>query len=209
MKYFFYSRVSTVGQNASRQTENFKNFGNVTSENLFLDKISGSVPFFERPEAQRLFSHITPTNQTVTVVVDSVDRIGRNLIDILNTIETFKKNKINIKSLKEGFETLTADGEENPIAMMTIAVMGSIAQMERKRIKERQAEGIAIAKVNGKFKGRKIGSNQTQERLLKRHPLIVQFLQKGFTIREIVNLTGKSSATIIKVKKALEQKMVA
>lgn len=209
MKYYFYSRVSTIGQNSSRQIENFRNFGNLNSENLFLDKISGAIPFFERPEAQRLFNEITPTNQPTTIVIDSVDRLGRNLIDILSTIETFKKNKINIKSLKEGFETLTHDGEENPIAMMTIAVMGSVAQMERMRLKERQSEGIAIAKVNGKFKGRKIGSVQTNDKLIERHPLIVQFLQKGFTIREIVALTGKSSATITKVKKVLEQKMVA
>lgn len=209
MKYYFYSRVSTIGQNVSRQTENFKNFGNLTSENLFVDKVSGSVPFFERAEAKRLFAEITPTNEPTTVVIDSIDRLGRNLIDILSTIEIFKKNKINIKSLKENFETLTIDGEENAMATMTIAVMGSIAQMERKRIKERQAEGIAIAKVNGKFKGRKIGSSQSTDRLLERHPLIVQFLQKGFTVREINAHTGKSSATIIKVKKALEQKKVA
>ena len=55
MKYYFYSRVSTVGQNTSRQTENFKNLGTVTSENLYVDKISGSVPFFERPQAKKLF----------------------------------------------------------------------------------------------------------------------------------------------------------
>lgn len=208
MKYYYYSRISHVKQNEERQTQNFKNFGSVTSENLFVDKISGNVPFFERPEAQKLFNEVTPFNGETTIVIDSIDRLGRNLIDILSTIEIFKKNKINIKSLKEGFETLI-NGEENPMAMMTIAVMGSIAQMERKRIKERQSEGIAIARVNGKFKGRKIGSVQTNERLLERHPLIVQFLHKGFTIREIVELTGKSSATITKVKKVLEQKMVA
>lgn len=63
-----------------------------------------------------------------------------------------------MKIVKEGFETLI---NENPIAKIVISVMGSIAEMERNRIKERTSEGIKIAKAKGKYKGIKIGSNQT------------------------------------------------
>ena len=201
--YFYYSRVSTIGQNASRQVESFKTHGHVNPTNVFIDKIQGNVPFFERPEAVKLFDAATAiTDIAITIVIDSIDRLGRNLLDILKTIDVFTTNGINLKSLKEGFETLV-DGKENPMAKMVISVMGSIAEMERNKIKERQSEGIVIAKAQGKFKGRKLGSTQSTQKLLERHPIIAQKLKKGLTVRDINEITGASSATIIKVKKAL------
>lgn len=201
--YLYYSRVSTIGQNASRQIESFKAHGHTTLKNVFIDKIQGNVPFFERPEALKLFETATTLkDKPVTIVIDSIDRLGRNLLDILKTIQVFSDNKINLKSLKEGFETLVND-KENPMAKMVISVMGSIAEMERNKIKERQSEGITIARAQGKFKGRKVGTIQSPQRLIERHPLIVQKLKKGLTVRDINQITGASSTTIIKVKKAL------
>lgn len=203
MRYFYYSRISTVGQNASRQLENFKSHGHVSAENVYLDKVQGNVPFFERPEASNLFEDATTLlNEPVTIVIDSIDRLGRNLIDILNTIKVFTQNHINLKSLKEGFETLV-NGQENPMATIVISVMGSISEMERNRIKSRQMEGIKIAKANGKFKGRKVGSFQTTERLLERHAIVAQKLKKGLSIRDVAEITGKSKTTVLKVKKAM------
>lgn len=201
--YYFYSRISTIGQNTSRQIANFKLFNEFKTENLFVDKVQGNVPFLERPEASKLFDLATNNiDKRITIVVDSIDRLGRNLIDILNTIERFTANKINLKSLKEGFETLI-DGKENPMAKIVISVMGSIAEMERNRIKERTAEGIKIAQAEGKFKGRKIGSTQSNVRLLERHPNIVKKLNKGLTVREVAEIVGKSTTTVVKVKKVL------
>ena len=201
--YYYYSRISTLGQNSSRQIANFKVHGHVDANNVFIDKIQGNVPFFERPEAVKLFAAITSTRLIGrTIVIDSIDRLGRNLIDILKTIEVFTGNGINVKSLKEGFETLV-DGKENPMARIVISVMGSIAEMERNRIKERQSEGITIAKAEGKFKGRKVGSLQSTQRLLERHPIIVQKLKKGLSIRDVATITKASTTTINKIKKAL------
>lgn len=201
--YFYYSRISTIGQNSSRQIANFKTHGHVNATNVFIDKIQGNVPFLERPEAVKLFVAATATQLNGrTIVIDSIDRLGRNLIDILKTIDVFTTNGINVKSLKEGFETLV-DGKENAMAKMVISVMGSIAEMERNRIKERQNEGIVIAKAEGKFKGRKVGSVQSAQRLLERHPIIVQKLKKGMSIRDVAELTSTSTTTVNKVKKAL------
>jgi len=202
--HFYYSRISSVGQNASRQLANFKKHGHVNTKNVFIDKIQGNVPFFERPEAVKLYDTITSINNNdVTLVVDSIDRLGRNLIDILKTIETFTKNNINLKSLKEGFETLI-DGKENQTAKLVCSVMASIAEMERNKIKERTSEGILIAKAQGKFKGRKVGSIQTKERLLSRYPVVVQKLKKGIAVRDISVITGNSTTTVMKIKKALD-----
>ncbi len=201
--YYFYSRISTQQQNSSRQIENFKSHVGYDVKNVFIEKIQGNVPFMQRPEAIKMFDEITNCSKNCTVVVDSVDRLGRNLLDILHTIEIFTKNGINLKSLKEGFSTLLDNGQENPMAKLVISVMGSIGEMERNRIKTRTAEGVAIGKALGKFTGRKVGAIQTDEKLLQRHQTVVKKLQKGLTVREISEITGASSATIIKVKKVM------
>ncbi len=208
MEVYFYSRISTVSQNAERQTSNFKNLPTYQAQNHFIDKVQGNIPFLERPEAMRLFDIVTTQNKKekdITIVIDSIDRLGRSLIDILNTIKRFTDNAINVQSLKEGFQTLI-DGKENPIANIVISVMGSIAQMERDRIKERTQEGIKIAQANGKFKGRKPGSTQSDSRLLERHPIIVQKLKRGLSYRDISEITNKSTATIAKVKRAMKKR---
>jgi DNA invertase Pin-like site-specific DNA recombinase len=210
MRFFYYSRVSTAEQNLQRQFENFKLHGHLNAENLFAEKIKGNVHFFERPEAAKLFDTVTAVKgEPATVVIDSIDRLGRNLIDILNTIEVFKTNRINIKSLKEGFEILLPDGCVNPMALMLTAVMGSVAQMERERTKIRQREGIAVARANGTYKGRKVGSFQSRERLFERHPVIVKKLKAGLKVRDIAKITQNSTATVCKVKKALQHELDA
>ena len=204
--YYFYSRISTLSQSSQRQVENFKKLPYFIPNNLYTDKVQGNIPFLERPEAIKLFDNLTShKNEEITLVVDSIDRLGRSLIDILNTIEIFTKNGINLKSLKEGFETLV-NGKENPIAKIVVSVMGSIAEMERNRIKERTAEGIKIAKAKGKYKGRKIGSTQTDAKLLERHSIIVLKLKKGLAIRDIAEIVQCSTTTVVKVKKALQLK---
>ncbi len=210
MEVFFYSRISTITQNASRQISNFKSHPCFKPENVYVDKIQGNVPFLERPESAKLFDLVTSTDyqdKNITIVVDSIDRLGRNLVNTLQTIELFTKNRINLQSLKEGFETLI-DGKENPIAKVVVSVMASIAEMERNRIKERTQEGIKIARAQGKFKGRKVGSTQSDERLLQRHPVVVEKLKKGLTIRDISSITQKSTATIMRVKKTLIKRSV-
>lgn len=193
MTYYFYSRVSSITQSSNRQLETFKNLSYFNSNNLYVDKVSGNVPFLERKEAIILFDVMTSNNDPKTLVVDSIDRLGRNLIDILKTIDRFSKNGINLKSLKEGFETLLEDGSENPMAKMAISVMGTIAENQRNSIKRNQAEGIALNKH--KFVGRKIGSTQSDERLLERHQVVVSKIKKGLSIRDISSIVGCSTGT--------------
>jgi DNA invertase Pin-like site-specific DNA recombinase len=201
--FYFYSRISSVGQSATRQIMNFKGHIGFDNNKVYVDKIQGNVPFLIRPEASKLFDQLTSLKEPVTLVVDSIDRLGRNLLDILNTIDLFTKNGISLKSLKEGFTTLLENGKENPTAKLVISVMGSIAEMERNRIKERTSEGINLAKAKGKYTGRKVGSIQSIEKTLLRHVDVATKLKKGLTVRDISIITGKSSATITNVRKIL------
>jgi DNA invertase Pin-like site-specific DNA recombinase len=203
MVFYFYSRTSTVLQNSARQVETFKNHEGYDPSRLFVERIQGNVPFLQRPEAIKMFDEITNQKGACTVTVDSIDRLGRSLIDILHTIDLFTKNKINLKSIKEGFNTLLDNGEVNPMAQLVISCMGSIAEMNRNQIKTRAMEGIKVAQALGKFQGRKIGAVQTDEKLLQRHQTIVKKLQKGISMRDISEITGSSSATICKVKKVM------
>lgn len=200
---YFYTRVSTVGQSVARQIQNFQSHDGYDPSRVYVDKVQGNIKFLARPEAAKLFDQLTSQAGIKTVVVDSIDRLGRSLIDILNTIQVFTKNGISLESKKEGLTTLLDDGTENPTAKLVTAIMGSISEMDRSRIRERCFEGIQIAKARGKYKGRKIGSVQTTQKLLERHQDVVKKLEKGLTVREISAITGKSTATVMKVKRVV------
>lgn len=206
--YFYYSRCSTIQQSVNRQLKTFRNHGHVSESNVYIDKIQGNVPFLERPDASRLFDHVTSIKGKRTIVCDSIDRLGRSLSDVLATIEIMTKNQINIESIKEGFSTLLPDGKVNPMATLLTGILGSISEMERMKIKERTAEGIAIARSNGKYKGRKIGSIQSDEKTLQRHSEVVAKLKKGLSIRDVNEITGKSTSTINRVRAILIKRSI-
>lgn len=91
--FYFYSRISTSTQKANRQIENFKVHDGFNPSKVYIDKIQGNVPFMQRPEASKLFDVVTSSDETVILVVDSIDRLGRNLLDVLKTIELFSANE--------------------------------------------------------------------------------------------------------------------
>ena len=127
---------------------------------------------------------------------------------IFLTVDGFKENGINIQFIKENFSTLSADGTENEMGNIVLSVMGNIAQMERKRIKERQKEGIAVAKSKGvyiKHAGKKLGYKESTEKFLAKHKDVQLKLSEGLKYRDIAKLTGKGTATITKVAKAMKE----
>ena len=204
MSQVFYSRVSSISQKEDRQLNEFKKLEGYTKSKLYLDKCSGSIPFLERPEAFKLWEHVTTSSKDKTIVVKDISRLGRNTANILKTVEKFTELGICIHSLREGIKTLTPEGKINPIATVVFSVMASISEMERLRIKEAQAEGIANAKMKGVYLKNglnKKGKTQSKETILKNHKDIVRCLELGSTTKDIVKNTGKSTATITKVRK--------
>tara|TARA_B110001450_G_C17649554_1_gene492673 strand:- start:1412 stop:1753 length:342 start_codon:yes stop_codon:yes gene_type:complete len=109
-------RVSTKEQNTDRQN-NFKG-------QTYIDECSGSIAFIDRPEAKKLLS-----NKDITEVhVHSIDRLERNTLDIMQTIQYFTDKGINVVSTKEGLRTIV-DGKENPIAKMMIGILRHIGRV--------------------------------------------------------------------------------
>ena len=136
----FYARCSTADQNEARQLEMAKEFG---AEKVFLDKKSGKDT--HREEFQRMMEYVREGD---VVGTESISRIARNTKDLLTTIERLKEKKVEFVSLKESIDTSTPTGQ------FILTVFGAMAQLERESILQRQAEGIAIAKAEGKYKGR-------------------------------------------------------
>jgi DNA invertase Pin-like site-specific DNA recombinase len=136
-----YARVSSFDQNTERQLEN------IHVDRLFIDKASGKD--IQRPELAELLSFVRDGD---TVVVHSMDRLARNLDDLRRIVQHLTSRGVRIEFVKEH---LTFTGEESPIANLMLSVMGAFAEFERALIRERQREGIALAKQRGAYRGRK------------------------------------------------------
>jgi DNA invertase Pin-like site-specific DNA recombinase len=137
------------------------------------------------------------------LAVHSLDRLGRNLLDILKTIELFTEHRVPIHIRQQGIRTLDDNGKPNPTSKLIISILGVVAEMERSQIRERQLEGIAVAKAKGMYLGRREGSVETRERFLQkpRTQKIIGYLRNGYKAIEIQKLVGCSPNTISKVKR--------
>lgn len=136
-----YIRVSTSDQNHERQLEEIK------LDKVFIDKASGKDT--ERPELAEMLNYVRDGD---VIIVHSMDRLARNLDDLRRLVKNLTEQKIKIEFVKE---SLVFTGEEAPISKLLLSVMGAFAEFERALIRERQREGIALAKQRGVYRGRK------------------------------------------------------
>ena len=136
-----YIRVSSEDQNPARQEAALKEKG---CTRLYMDKMSGKNS--KRPELQEMLSYI---RQGDTVVVESISRLARSTRDLLEIVDQFNSKGVAFVSLKEAIDTDTPQGK------FVLTIFAALSELEREYIRQRQAEGIAIAKREGKYKGRK------------------------------------------------------
>lgn len=192
-----YARVSSIDQKTDRQRITENEFDLVIE-----DKCSGAIPFFER-EGGKEIKKLVDEGILKNLSVWQIDRLGRDLRDIINTIHYFNERKISINFVSQGLTTLDLQGKENPISKMMISILGVVGEMERNQIKERQREGIRIAKMKGTYTGRKKGSNEDVLKFLskEKNKKALDYLKKGYKINEVSKITGLHSNTISKIKK--------
>ena len=136
-----YIRISTEDQNTARQEVLMQQLG---VDEVFVDKLSGKNT--DRPELKRLLAYVRRGD---TVVVESISRFARNTRDLLDLMEELSKKEVAFVSQKEAIDTTTPTGK------FMLTVFGAVAELEREYILQRQREGIAVAKANGVYKGRK------------------------------------------------------
>jgi DNA invertase Pin-like site-specific DNA recombinase len=146
-----YIRVSSVDQNTDRQLEGME------FDDTFIDKVSGKDT--NRPELTRCLRHIRKGD---TLHVHSIDRLARNMADLLRLVDELTGRGVAVDFHKE---KLVFTGEENPFQTLQLQMMGAFAEFERSLIRERQREGIAAAKKKGKQIGakRKLSPEQVVE----------------------------------------------
>ena len=136
-----YIRVSSIAQNTERQLDG------IVVDRVYEDKVSGKD--VQRPQLLALLDFVRDGD---TVVVHSMDRLARNLDDLRRLVRDLTQRGVRVEFVKE---QLTFTGEDSPMATLLLSMMGAFAEFERALIKERQREGIALAKERGAYRGRK------------------------------------------------------
>lgn len=174
-----YIRVSSADQNTVRQEEQLKD---LKLHRCFTEKVSAKDT--NRPALQEMFAY---ARQGDTVIVQSLDRLARNLEDLRRIVKELTGKGIQVQFIKEN---LTFTGDDSALANLMLNVMGAFAEFERTLIRERQLEGIALAKAKGAYKGRK--RSMTDERIAE----IKQRVANGEKKSQIAKCMGISRETL-------------
>lgn len=180
-----YARVSSTGQNLARQIELLKNAG---ATKIFTEKQSGAE-IKNRPKLLEMLDYIRDKDIIIVVELDRLGRKSKDLDYIINTIQS-KGANLQILNLPT---TQTEDPALNKLLNnLVLELYKYIAESERLRIKERQKQGIALAKKQGKYKGRKKKYNKNSPQLIQAFKL----LDQGYSIRKAAESTGMNYQTL-------------
>jgi DNA invertase Pin-like site-specific DNA recombinase len=203
MKKARYIRQSTKNQSNLRQLHKAH-----PDEELFIDIISGSVPFAERPEGKRLIQSVE-SGDINYVSFHAIDRAGRNTINVLQTLQHFYDKGVVVKIDNLGLESMI-NGKANPVFNLITTILSELSSLEKNSLLERQAEGIHQAKLLGVYKGRVEGTLDTPEQTLAKHKRVVKTLKTNPTLslRQIAKLSSDvdykvSPNTVKKVKELM------
>lgn len=175
-----YIRVSTVEQHEDRQVKDLTENAKVSK--VFIDKLSGKDT--NRPQLNAMIDYVREGD---TVVVSEYSRLARSTRDLIDIIETLQNKGVTVISMKEKLDTSTPQGE------FMLTVFAGIATLERKLMLQRQREGIAIAKANGKYKGR-----QSKQKPDDWESLKAMYMSRQITVSEIAKRCDVSRPIVYK-----------
>ena len=172
---------------------NSKNF-----KKVYIDKCSGAIKLSERKEGKKLIKHIE--DGTINEIhVISIDRLGRNLLDVLTTLQFFNDHKINLFVETIGMFSMIK-GKPNSAFTMIISVLANVSEMEREFLIERHKQGISIAKAAGTYKGRLSGTKMTEAETLDKYKKVVKELNYGASLRRAAAIGECSLGTAHRVQ---------
>ena len=174
-----YIRVSTVEQNTIRQETLMEALG---VDEIYMDKVSGKNT--NRPELQKMLHYVRKGD---TVIVESISRFARNTKDLLELVEQLTAKAVEFISQKESIDTST------PAGKFMLTIFAAVAELEREYILQRQREGIAEAKKQGKYHGRKAKIHSDAEKVMKR------WREKEITATAAMQLLGVSKTTFYRM----------
>jgi len=195
-----YTRVSTTEQNIDRQIIDKDNY-----DYVLIDTCSGSIPLFERPNGGQI-EKLIKRGELNELHVHSIDRLGRNTIDVLSTWKDFTEKGIRIICKNPSIQNIDEDGKVDQFSSLLTGILSILSQYERDQIRERIMEGVRIRKEKGLYRGRRINTRDTPTQLLKKpkSKKILDYIDKGYTYDDISKIIPCSRTTIVKVKKTRE-----
>jgi DNA invertase Pin-like site-specific DNA recombinase len=190
-----YNRVSTQIQSGNRFEADTNKY-----DITLLDKISGTVPFKDRPQAKILINKIE-SGLVKEVIVEELSRLGRHTGDCITTLEWMDEKGVNVFVRNLGVQS-RPNGKKNPIWNVITSVISSLYALELDSIKERTSVGRQIYVQKGGILGRKVGSNLSDSDFIEKpkSQKILEYLDKGWTLREIAKQVDASTKTVMKVK---------
>ena len=136
-----YIRVSSIGQSTARQLDG------LSLDRIFEEKVSGKDT--NRPELAAMLSYCRQNDE---IFCHSMDRLARNLDDLRRLVMDLNKRGVKVTFVKEA---MTFVGDDSPMSLLMLSLLGAVSEFERAQIRSRQAEGVALAKLRGAYKGRK------------------------------------------------------
>ena len=193
-----YIRCSTTEQNTARQEVNSSKF-----DYVFIDKCSGTIKLTERKEGKKLIAAIE-SGLVDEVHINSICRLGRNLIDCLVTLEYLDEKKISLFVENIGMYSMIA-GKPNPTFKMIVTILSHISALEIQFLRERQKSGIEAAKLRGTYTGRLYGTKMTQEMFLTKYKKVVRELKNGESIRRAAAIGECSIGTAQKIQSLIKE----
>ncbi len=195
-----YTRVSTTEQNIDRQVIDKDKY-----DYVLIDTCSGSIPLFERPNGSEIEGLIN-RGELKELHVHSIDRLGRNTIDVLSTWKDLTEKGIRIICKNPSLQNIDENGKVDQFSSLLTGILSILSQYEKSTIRERQMEGIRIRKEKGLYRGRRINTRDTPTQLLKKpkSKKILEYIDKGYTYEDISKIIPCSRTTIVKVKRTRE-----
>jgi DNA invertase Pin-like site-specific DNA recombinase len=195
----YYMRTSHYLQNISTQVDKIEPNWKVYKD----EGISGRISFQDRPQGRKLIEDISK-GKISEVVTLRIDRLGRNTTDILTTINHIHSLGVGIRSINEGITTLQ-DGKETPMSNLLINLLSSLSEFQYHQTREKTLSGIIRGKMDGKFKGRKIGSKESVDKFKTKPKVkkIETLLKEQIGIRKICRIVECSPNYVYKVKENL------
>lgn len=202
MKVVIFARVSTAIQEYDRQINELSALAlsnGWSVEGVFAEKISGAKKNVERVELMKMVEFVE-ANNIDKVLVTELSRLGRNTLQVLEVIELLNGKGISLYIQNYGIETLTKDGEINPMSQFLITILSEVSRLERKTIRERVSSGYTNYRNQGGKVGRKEGYRKSDEQMKEQYTKEIQLLRKGLSLRNIRAITSTSINTLRKLK---------
>ncbi len=200
-KIGYYLRTSHYLQNIATQIDRIEEGWKVYEDN----GVTGRIPFKDRKSAKRLLEDIKD-GKIREVKVLRIDRLGRSVQDIIETINTIHSYGVPITSISEGITTLDENGNQTPTTGLLINVLSSLSEFFYHQNREKTLLGVELAKKQGKYRGRKPNSTEDVNNYLNKPKVkkMRELIKQGNSVRSITRVLNCSSNSVYKLKKVLE-----